>query len=380
MNLTEVLIAAILSLAVFGVSYSFYTESRETANVERTAENLTVLAGNIRSHMADDQPGLLTLGDKKLRDIGVIPDYFVSPNQADAESLVLKSPFGAVTTGTGTDGESTYWTVNLTGLSGKDCYRILRTARAKNLWDGAGTTKGTVVKSDELTDTKLIELCGKAGYNGSALVAMRTGTVVASAGGPQKKLTLTGHATGGGSSFAGAYYTNDDGSHFSNGTYWSKDFMNGLFLDGLYACKTYDTCEDMRKYLYDNKPAFFPTANGEVISSSEDEYTLAIDNEALNSFLTDVKASIVAIYGSSEKFDTYMAGMLDRDITSVQNLTDWNSRYGEISSLPQTTGGIQSLQGQFGIRLTQNADGSCSAVFTNSPDDQLLHLESILMN
>ena len=81
MNLTEVLIAAILSLAIFGVSYSFYIESRERANVERTAENLTVLAGNIRSHMADDQPGLLTPGDQKLRDIGVIPDYFaISPD------------------------------------------------------------------------------------------------------------------------------------------------------------------------------------------------------------------------------------------------------------------------------------------------------------
>ena len=86
MNLTEVLIAAILSLAIFGVSYGFYAESREETNMERTCENLTALAGNIRVHRSDDLAGLLAMDVEGLHRADIIPPYFIGPNQTNVYS------------------------------------------------------------------------------------------------------------------------------------------------------------------------------------------------------------------------------------------------------------------------------------------------------
>lgn len=152
MNLTEVLLAVIISMAVIAGSYFLYTTVTEKNAMTQTMENLSLLRANIED-IYDGEYDDATFGDvAKMNSLGIIPQYFLSSSTSgETTTTAMKTHWGALTVAQG-DSNAEY-TITLAGLSSDACVHFARfqykswskiKAGGTEVWNRSTDTKGSI--------------------------------------------------------------------------------------------------------------------------------------------------------------------------------------------------------------------------------------------
>ena len=125
MNLTEVLLAVIISMAVIAGSYFLYTTVTEKNAMSTTMVNISLLRANIED-IYDGAYDDDSFGDiDTMVDLGIIPQYFLSSSgSGDNATTTLKTKWGDMTIAEGD--ASTEYTISMDQLSGDACVHFAR--------------------------------------------------------------------------------------------------------------------------------------------------------------------------------------------------------------------------------------------------------------
>lgn len=160
MNLTEVLLAVIISMAVIAGSYFLYTTVTEKNAMSTTMVNLTLLRANIED-IYDGSYSDSSFGDVDTMDnLGIIPQYFLSTSgDGDTATTSLKTKWGDMTIAEG-DSSSEY-TISMDQLSADACVHFGRfqVKSWKNIevndtevWNRGTDTQATISELAEACD------------------------------------------------------------------------------------------------------------------------------------------------------------------------------------------------------------------------------------
>ncbi len=128
MNLTEVLLAVIITMAVIAGSYFLYTTVTEKNAMTQTMENLSLLRANIEDIYDGDYSDSTFGNYETMNKMGILPQYFVtnaSNEEGGAKSVQMRSHWGPISLAVDGSDESKY-TIKLESLSGDACMHFAR--------------------------------------------------------------------------------------------------------------------------------------------------------------------------------------------------------------------------------------------------------------
>lgn len=138
MNLVEALLAVMLSALIVVGSYEFYTDARYKANLEsvtRAANEYAAMVTTYRDNTSLDD--LFSLSYSRLRELGVIPNYF-----GDKSDTALQDWFGTVHVGNMQVGKAKFYYLMQYGMNKDACAWTLSKAVKEGIWDSFSLESG----------------------------------------------------------------------------------------------------------------------------------------------------------------------------------------------------------------------------------------------
>ena len=159
MNLTEVLLAVIVSLAVIAGGYTLYTNVSDKNEVAQVMQNVSLLRANIEDAYDGNYENLSSdASDGSLHDLGILPERLA---RVSSGGTTPATKWGPITIEAGDD-PSTY-TISFSGLSKDICLHLGRFQyRSWAKVEAGGTAVWTRGTDTGLKTAELVQAC-KAG-------------------------------------------------------------------------------------------------------------------------------------------------------------------------------------------------------------------------
>lgn len=159
MNLTEVLLAVIVSLAVIAGGYTLYTNVSDKNEVAQVMQNVSLLRANIEDAYDGNYENLSSdASDGSLYDLGILPERLA---RVSSGGTTPATKWGPITIEAGDD-PSTY-TISFSGLSKDICLHLGRFQYRSWAKVEAGSTAVWTRGTDTgLKTAELVQAC-KAG-------------------------------------------------------------------------------------------------------------------------------------------------------------------------------------------------------------------------
>lgn len=159
LNLTEVLLAVIVSLAVIAGGYTLYTNVSDKNEVAQVMQNVSLLRANIEDAYDGNYENLSSdASDGSLYDLGILPERLA---RVSASGTTPATKWGPITIEAGSD-PSTY-TISFSGLSKDICLHLGRFQyRSWAKVEAGGTAVWTRGTDTGLKTAELVQAC-KAG-------------------------------------------------------------------------------------------------------------------------------------------------------------------------------------------------------------------------
>lgn len=177
MNLTEVLLAVIVSLAVIAGGYTLYTNVSDKNEVAQVMQNVSLLRANIEDAYDGNYENLSSdASDGSLYDLGILPERLA---RVSASGTTPATKWGPITIEAGSD-PSTY-TISFSGLSKDICLHLGRFQyRSWAKVEAGGTAVWTRGTDTGLKTAELVQACSShsvqiTGYAVHAAAGMNCG-------------------------------------------------------------------------------------------------------------------------------------------------------------------------------------------------------------
>lgn len=156
MNLTEVLLAVIVSLAVIAGGYTLYTNVSDKNEVAQVMQNVSLLRANIEDAYDGNYENLSSdASDGSLYDLGILPERLA---RVSSGGTTPATKWGPITIEAGDD-PSTY-TISFSGLSKDICLHLGRFQyRSWAKVEAGGTAVWTRGTDTGLKTAELVQAC-----------------------------------------------------------------------------------------------------------------------------------------------------------------------------------------------------------------------------